>query len=63
MNELYLFLDKSTTSTIIPESIFPESRGDSYYEYLLKQWLQTGKSIEYLKKDYNESMFGVRQNF
>jgi len=24
------------------------ARGDSYYEYLLKQWLQTGK----LEKDY-----------
>ena len=22
------------------------ARGDSYYEYLLKQWLQTGKTIE-----------------
>lgn len=21
------------------------ARGDSYYEYLLKQWLQTGKTI------------------
>lgn len=22
------------------------ARGDSYYEYLLKQWLQTGKTID-----------------
>jgi len=22
------------------------ARGDSYYEYLLKQWIQTGKSID-----------------
>lgn len=22
------------------------ARGDSYYEYLVKQWLQTGKSID-----------------
>lgn len=22
------------------------ARGDSYYEYLLKQWLQTGKKID-----------------
>ncbi|KAJ8667304.1 hypothetical protein QAD02_008966 [Eretmocerus hayati] len=28
------------------------ARGDSYYEYLLKQWIQTGKTIDYLKDDY-----------
>jgi len=36
------------------------ARGDSYYEYLLKQWLQTGKSIDYLKQDYNQSISGVQ---
>merc|ERR1719356_1989698 len=35
------------------------ARGDSYYEYLLKQWLQTGQTLDYLKQDYNESMEGV----
>jgi len=35
------------------------ARGDSYYEYLLKQWLQTGKTQDYLKDDYNASMEGV----
>lgn len=35
------------------------ARGDSYYEYLLKQWLQTGKTEDYLKNDYNTSMDGV----
>merc|ERR1719361_774385 len=35
------------------------ARGDSYYEYLLKQWLQTGKTLDYLRADYNESMEGV----
>ena len=35
------------------------ARGDSYYEYLLKQWIQTGKTLDYLKADYNESMEGV----
>lgn len=24
------------------------ARGDSYYEYLLKQWIQTGKKTNYL---------------
>jgi len=35
------------------------ARGDSYYEYLLKQWIQTGKTIDYLKQDYNDSIDGV----
>lgn len=28
------------------------ARTDSYYEYLLKQWLQTGKTVDWLKTDY-----------
>ncbi|XP_058807864.1 endoplasmic reticulum mannosyl-oligosaccharide 1,2-alpha-mannosidase isoform X2 [Phymastichus coffea] len=32
------------------------ARGDSYYEYLLKQWIQTGKTIDYLRDDY---LFGI----
>jgi endoplasmic reticulum Man9GlcNAc2 1,2-alpha-mannosidase len=36
------------------------ARGDSYYEYLLKQWLQTGKNEnEYLIEDYKEAIAGV----
>ena len=35
------------------------ARGDSYYEYLLKQWIQTGKTTNYLKEDFVESVIGV----
>ncbi|EDO30560.1 predicted protein, partial [Nematostella vectensis] len=35
------------------------ARGDSYYEYLLKQWLQTGKKEDWLKEDFTNSMNGV----
>ncbi|XP_050425753.1 endoplasmic reticulum mannosyl-oligosaccharide 1,2-alpha-mannosidase [Adelges cooleyi] len=35
------------------------ARGDSYYEYLLKQWIQTGKSIDYLKDDYIQAIDGI----
>lgn len=35
------------------------ARGDSYYEYLLKQWLQTGRTIDYLRDDYIEAIQGV----
>lgn len=36
------------------------ARGDSYYEYLLKQWIQTGKREDKFKDDFLESMNGVR---
>jgi len=36
------------------------ARGDSYYEYLLKQWIQTGRTIDFLRDDYNTSINGVR---
>lgn len=36
------------------------ARGDSYYEYLLKQWLQAGKPANhYLIDDYKEAIEGV----
>lgn len=36
------------------------ARGDSYYEYLLKQWIQTGRTIDFLRDDYNASINGVK---
>lgn len=36
------------------------ARGDSYYEYLLKQWIQTGKkSDDFLIDDYQEAINGI----
>ncbi|ERL89428.1 hypothetical protein D910_06795 [Dendroctonus ponderosae] len=35
------------------------ARGDSYYEYLLKQWIQSEKTLEYLKNDYLSSVNGI----
>lgn len=37
------------------------ARGDSYYEYLLKQWLQTGKKDDQLKEEYLKAMDGVKK--
>ncbi|EFO27280.2 hypothetical protein LOAG_01198 [Loa loa] len=37
------------------------ARADSYYEYLLKQWLQTGKTMDWLKNDYNQSMAAMEK--
>uniref|UniRef100_A0A1B6E7L9 alpha-1,2-Mannosidase n=2 Tax=Clastoptera arizonana TaxID=38151 RepID=A0A1B6E7L9_9HEMI len=36
------------------------ARGDSYYEYLLKQWIQTGKKIDFLKEDYLKAIKGIQ---
>ena len=38
------------------------ARGDSYYEYLLKQWLQTGKTINYLRDDYLFAISGTQKH-
>ncbi|XP_066920509.1 endoplasmic reticulum mannosyl-oligosaccharide 1,2-alpha-mannosidase-like [Clytia hemisphaerica] len=35
------------------------ARGDSYYEYLLKQWLQGGKEDDQMKEEYLKAMDGV----
>lgn len=36
------------------------ARADSYYEYLLKQWIQGGKQETQLLEDYVEAIEGVR---
>lgn len=45
---------KSTTLTF-------GARSDSYYEYLIKQWLQTGKTIDWMRNDYEEAMEAMSQ--
>ncbi|KAK9318597.1 glycoside hydrolase [Lipomyces starkeyi] len=37
------------------------SRGDSYYEYLLKQYLQTNSKEDVYRQMYDESMAGVKK--
>ncbi|KAF9157035.1 mannosyl-oligosaccharide alpha-1,2-mannosidase [Linnemannia schmuckeri] len=38
------------------------SRGDSYYEYLIKQYLQTGKKEKVYKEMYDEAIAGVKKH-
>ncbi|XP_041718241.2 endoplasmic reticulum mannosyl-oligosaccharide 1,2-alpha-mannosidase-like isoform X2 [Coregonus clupeaformis] len=38
------------------------ARADSYYEYLLKQWIQGGKKETDLLEDYLQAMEGVKKN-
>jgi len=37
------------------------SRGDSYYEYLIKQYLQTNRTQAVYKEMYNHAMTGVKE--
>ncbi|KAJ1898343.1 mannosyl-oligosaccharide alpha-1,2-mannosidase [Kickxella alabastrina] len=37
------------------------SRGDSYYEYLLKQWMQTGQTEPRYREEYDRAMDGVKK--
>ncbi|KIR99692.1 mannosyl-oligosaccharide alpha-1,2-mannosidase [Cryptococcus deuterogattii 2001/935-1] len=38
------------------------SRGDSYYEYLLKQWLQTNRQEPVYRDMYDEAMVGIKKH-
>ncbi|XP_066502351.1 endoplasmic reticulum mannosyl-oligosaccharide 1,2-alpha-mannosidase [Hoplias malabaricus] len=38
------------------------ARADSYYEYLLKQWLQGGKKEPELLEDYLQAVEGIKKN-
>ncbi|KAI5647021.1 glycosyl hydrolase family 47 domain-containing protein [Phthorimaea operculella] len=54
-----IFINPNSGS-FVPATITLGARGDSYYEYLLKQWLQTGKTVQFLLEDYMTAMEGVR---
>ncbi|XP_013189359.2 endoplasmic reticulum mannosyl-oligosaccharide 1,2-alpha-mannosidase isoform X1 [Amyelois transitella] len=56
-----IFINPGTGHFLPHATITLGARGDSYYEYLLKQWLQTGKTINYLLDDYMTAMEGVRE--
>nr|XP_023011842.1 endoplasmic reticulum mannosyl-oligosaccharide 1,2-alpha-mannosidase [Leptinotarsa decemlineata] len=57
-----IFINANTGQFRSYASITLGARGDSYYEYLLKQWIQTGKSIDYLKDDFIESIDGIEKH-
>ncbi len=54
-----IFINADTGRFRQAAAITMGARGDSYYEYLIKQWIQTGKSVDYLKQDFEESIDGV----
>ena len=56
-----IFVNPNTGNFRKGATITLGARGDSYYEYLLKQWIQTGKTVDYLRDDFLESVIGVRK--
>lgn len=54
-----IFVNADTGQFRSGSTITLGARGDSYYEYLLKQWLQSGKRVDWLRDDFVEAMDGV----
>ncbi|KER30121.1 hypothetical protein T265_03386 [Opisthorchis viverrini] len=52
-------IDRETGNSV-SSRITIGARGDSYYEYLLKVWVQTGKVLDYLRTDYIEAIEGIK---
>ncbi|GAA5879470.1 hypothetical protein JCM16303_003213 [Sporobolomyces ruberrimus] len=48
------------TGHFIPSDIRLGSRGDSYYEYLLKQYLQTNRTEEVYREMHDKSIGGIK---
>ncbi|CAL4093322.1 unnamed protein product, partial [Meganyctiphanes norvegica] len=57
-----IFINAQTGQWRSHSTITLGARGDSYYEYLLKQWIQSGKTKDYLRNDYNESITGMEKH-
>lgn len=49
-----MFINARTGKFAQGSTITLGARGDSYYEYLLKQWLLTGKQDDFYRDLYNE---------
>lgn len=56
-----MFINAETGHFNADSTLTLGARADSYYEYLLKQWLQTGKTIDWLKEDYLAAVQGIQK--
>ncbi|KAG8185415.1 hypothetical protein JTE90_018635 [Oedothorax gibbosus] len=54
-----MFINAETGQFRSTSTITIGARADSYYEYLLKQWVQTGRTIDWLKEDYMQAVDGI----
>ncbi|KAL8606289.1 hypothetical protein ACOMHN_024185 [Nucella lapillus] len=56
-----IFINANSGNFRTSATITLGARGDSYYEYLLKQWLQSGKKLNVFRDDYLAAMKGVEE--
>ncbi|UMM41643.1 hypothetical protein L5515_017814 [Caenorhabditis briggsae] len=56
-----MFINANTGTFKKGATITFGARSDSYYEYLFKQWIQTGKTIDWLKDDYGKAMAAMEK--
>ncbi|XP_058999186.1 endoplasmic reticulum mannosyl-oligosaccharide 1,2-alpha-mannosidase-like isoform X1 [Mustela lutreola] len=57
-----MFIDTHSGRFTHPGVFTLGARADSYYEYLLKQWVQGGKQEPQLLEDYLEAIEGIRRH-
>ncbi|VDD75134.1 unnamed protein product [Mesocestoides corti] len=54
-----IFVNMDQPERSSSDTITLGARGDSYYEYLLKVWVQTGKKSDWLRNQYLDAVRGV----
>ncbi|KAA3671161.1 mannosyl-oligosaccharide alpha-1,2-mannosidase, partial [Paragonimus westermani] len=59
---LPISLDSKDGSSVTTSSITLGAKGDSYYEYLLKVWVQTGKVLTFLKEEFENAIRGLEKH-
>ncbi|XP_052214682.1 endoplasmic reticulum mannosyl-oligosaccharide 1,2-alpha-mannosidase-like [Dreissena polymorpha] len=57
-----IFINAQTGKLRNSATISVGARGDSYYEYLFKQWIQTGKTEDQYKDDFVASVEGMKRH-
>lgn len=60
--QFMLFSQACLLKSIFVEHISIGALGDSFYEYLLKSWLRSGKNETVLKDMYDEAMAAIKKN-
>jgi len=61
-NLVACFINAQTGTFRMSSTVSVGASADSYYEYLLKQWLQTGKTNNQLKDDFTNSVISMRRH-
>jgi hypothetical protein len=56
------FMNAQTGTFRMSSTVSVGASADSYYEYLLKQWLQTGRTKDWLRDDYTQAVEGIRRH-